>query len=282
MSKAHIGVQMSTVVPILKECGLYEAIRKCTQAGLYHFEVSQVPMTAENVAALKRAEEELGARISAVTALVSPMQEEWAADMDNLEEDFDKIVADCRTLGCTVVRISMLPYEALGSREGALAFAAAIDGMGVRLKEQGIDLYFHTHHAEFTKYDGQYVLDIIRDNAPHIGFELDIHWIQRGGANPVEVIRDYKGRVRVLHLKDYRINGRKYAQEGFGADIIEYAEVGEGNLPIKDCIESGLASGCEYFFIEQDLTYGRTPFESLKISHDNLVQMGYGEMFLPD
>ena len=53
-------------------------------------------------------------------------------------------------------------------------------------------------------------------------------------------------------------------------------------MPIKDCIEAGLESGCEFFFIEQDLTYGRTPFESLKISHDNLVQMGYGEMFLPD
>lgn len=282
MSKAHIGVQMSTVVPVLKECGLYEAIRRCTQAGLYYFEVSQIPMTAENVAELKRAEEELGAHVSALTAVVSPIKEAWGARMDSLEKDFDKIVADCRTLGCTVVRVSALPAEALGSREGALAFAAAIDRMGVRLKELGIDLYFHTHHAEFARYDGQYVLDIIRDNAPHIGFELDIHWIQRGGANPVEVIRDYKGRVRVLHLKDYRINGHKFVEEGFMADIIEYAEVGEGNLPIKECIEAGLAGGCEYFFIEQDLTYGRTPFESLKLSHDNLVKLGYGELFLPE
>ena len=26
-------------------------------------------------------------------------------------------------------------------------------------------------------------------------------------------------------------------------------------------------------------TYGRAPFDSLKISHDNLVKMGYGEWF---
>ena len=59
----------------------------------------------------------------------------------------------------------------------------------------------------------------------------------------------------------------------------ELAEVGEGSLPIKECIEAGLAGGSEYFLVEQDETYGRDRFESLKISHDNLVKMGYGEWF---
>ena len=34
-----------------------------------------------------------------------------------------------------------------------------------------------------------------------------------------------------------------------------------------------------YFLIEQDDTYGRDPYESLKISHDNLVRMGYADWF---
>ena len=42
---------------------------------------------------------------------------------------------------------------------------------------------------------------------------------------------------------------------------------------------AGLAGGSEYFLVEQDDTYGRDPFESLKISHDNLVKLGYGEWF---
>ena len=34
-----------------------------------------------------------------------------------------------------------------------------------------------------------------------------------------------------------------------------------------------------YLLIEQDDTYGRDPYESLKISHDNLVRMGYADWF---
>ena len=47
----------------------------------------------------------------------------------------------------------------------------------------------------------------------------------------------------------------------------------------KACIEAGLAGGSEYFLVEQDITYGRDPFECLKTSHDNLVKMGYGDWF---
>ena len=116
-----------------------------------------------------------------------------------------------------------------------------------------------------------------------MGFELDIHWIQRGGENPVEFIKKYAGRIRLLHLKDYRVTEMKLTE---GADfmqtfanVVQFAEVGEGSLPIKECIEAGLAGGSEYFLIEQDDTYGRDQFESLKISRDNLIALGYGDWF---
>ena len=60
---------------------------------------------------------------------------------------------------------------------------------------------------------------------------------------------------------------------------VQFAEVGEGSLPVKECIEAGLAGGSEYFLIEQDDTYGRDPFESLKISRDNLIALGYEDWF---
>ena len=62
-------------------------------------------------------------------------------------------------------------------------------------------------------------------------------------------------------------------------NIVEFAEVGEGSLPVKECIEAGLEGGSEYFLIEQDATYGRDAFESLKISRDNLIKLGYADWF---
>ena len=140
---------------------------------------------------------------------------------------------------------------------------------------------------EFVKYDGEYLLDIIKNTTKHMGFELDIHWIQRGGENPVEFIKKYNGRIRLLHLKDYRIGEVKMPEGDFDVqkfmaafnDIVEFAEVGEGSLPVKECIEAGLEGGSEYFLIEQDTTYGRDPFESLKISRDHLIKLGYGDWF---
>ena len=160
-------------------------------------------------------------------------------------------------------------------------------------KEEGIDLYYHNHHVEFARYNGKYLLDIIKDNTKNLGFELDIHWIHRGGENPVEFIKKYAGRIRLLHLKDYRIGEMKMPEGGIDFtnresimkfmggfnNVVQFAEVGEGTLPVAACIEAGLAGGSEYFLVEQDDTYGRDPFESLKISHDNLVKLGYGEWF---
>jgi len=243
-------------------------------------------MTAENVSGMRKACREFGIKIAANTAALEPMAPGMPGEY--LVSDFDKIVEDCKALDTNMLRIGMLPITCMGSREKAVDFVKRADEMAERLGEHGIDLYYHNHHVEFVKYDGQYLLDIIRDNTKKMGFELDIHWIHRGGENPVEFIRRYAGRIRLLHLKDYRIArlpvpGEGFDMKAFFADffnLVEFAEVGEGNLPIRECIEAGLAGGSEYFLIEQDDTYGRDPFESLKISRDNLIAMGYGDWFV--
>ena len=181
----------------------------------------------------------------------------------------------------------------LGSYEKPVHYARQAEECALKLKEDDKDLYYHNHHIEFVRYNGEYLLDIIRANAPHMGFELDTHWIHRGGENPVEFIKKYAGSIRLLHLKDYRIGEMQMPEGGLDMtdrasvmkfmggfkDTVQFAEVGEGSLPIKACIEAGLAGGAEYFLIEQDDAYGRDPFDCLKTSHDNLVKLGFGDWF---
>lgn len=285
MSKGLIGIQMSTLAKKIGEMSAYEILKKCAEIGYHCVEISQIPMTPENVADMKRACDEFGIKIAACSASLEPMMPGMPGEF--LVSDFDKIVADCKTLNCDMLRIGMLPMTCMGSREKALDFVKRADEMAGRLKEHGIDLYYHNHHVEFTKYDGEYLLDIIKNNTKHMGFELDIHWIQRGGENPIDFINRYAGRIRLLHLKDYRIGEVKMPEGEFDIktfmqafnNIVEFAEVGEGNLPVKECIEAGLAGGSEYFLIEQDDTYGRDPFESLAISRENLIKLGYADWF---
>jgi sugar phosphate isomerase/epimerase len=187
-------------------------------------------------------------------------------------------------------RIGMMPMNAIGDVQKCIDFAKQAEDYALKLKEDGIGLYYHNHHMEFIKVDGKYLLDLLRENAPHMGFELDTHWIHRGGENPVEFIKKYAGSVRLLHLKDYRIgnvempnmagpDGMQKFVEAFFYKPVQFAELGTGTLPLKECIEAGLAGGAEYFLVEQDETYGRDPFECLKTSHDHLVELGYGDWF---
>lgn len=285
MGKGLIGIQMSTIKKKVDELGAYETLKACAEMGYHCMEVSQIPMTPENVSGMKKACDEFGIKIAANSAALEPMMPGMPGEF--LNTDFDKIVEDCKTLNTDMLRIGMLPMTCMGSREKAIDFVKRADEMAERLGEHGIDLYYHNHHVEFVKYDGQYLLDIIKDNTKKMGFELDIHWIHRGGENPVTFINQYAGRIRLLHLKDYRIAPIRMPEGDFDFkavmgqfyNLTEFAEVGEGSLPIKECIEAGLAGGSEYFLIEQDDTYGRDPFESLKISRDNLIAMGYKDWF---
>ena len=86
----------------------------------------------------------------------------------------------------------------------------------------------------------------------------------------------YKWRVmRSNGIDEKYITGDATDREKFQ----KFAEVGEGSIDMPACIQAGLDGGSEYFLVEQDNCYGRDPFESLKISHDNLVKMGYADWF---
>ena len=292
MKKGLIGVQMSTIAPNkMPKFDAYESMARLADIGYKCIEISQVPMTDENVKGFRRAIDELGLNVAAVSALTAANPMMPGCDMSNPDE-MKKMIADAKYLDCDMFRIGGMPVEARFSLQAAVDFAKQADDFACQLKEQGIDLYYHNHHFEFVRHEGKFLMDIIKENTKHLGFELDIHWIHRGGVDPIKFINRYAGRIRLLHLKDYRIapmvaepNVDFSTREGMMAayaamnNIVQFAEVGEGTLDIPGCIEAGLNGGSEYFLVEQDMTYGRDPFESLKISHDNLVKMGYGDWF---
>ncbi|MBZ5750680.1 MULTISPECIES: sugar phosphate isomerase/epimerase family protein [Metabacillus] len=286
MNKGKIGVQMMMLKGKVEEIGVYETMRKINELGYHAVEVSQIPMTEENVSELKRASADFDIKIAAMSAGLEPMLPGMPGE--TLSADFEKIVNDCKTLDCNFLRIGMMPLNLMGDKDQIMAFIDRAEAMAVRLAEQGIDLYYHTHHLEFQKYDGVYLLDMIKNNTSKLGFELDVHWIQRAGENPAEFVKQYAGRVSLLHLKDYRVGQMDLTDVDFKdmakfmqifTNTIEFAEVGEGNLDMKAIIEAGLESGAQYFLVEQDDVYGKDPFDCLQTSAENLRKLGYADWF---
>ena len=285
---AKIGVQAMMLKGKFDELGAYDTLKKVSEIGYNTIEISQIQMTPENVSEIKRACDDFGIHVVAMSPAIegNPVMPQ-----ENLQDDYDKIVADARTLNCKFMRIGMLPIPSMFSLEKVLEFCEKLEVTAQKLQKDGIKLYYHNHHVEFQKYDGEYLLDIIRKHAPTVGFEIDVHWVQRAGEDPVKVLEKYDGLVDLVHLKDYRVGALDPSvldflakgdiagfMDGFN-NLIEFAEVGEGNLDFHAIIEAGKNSGAKYFLVEQDDTYGKDPFECLQTSYDNLVEMGYGDMF---
>ncbi len=272
---AQIGVIIMMLKKKFDEEGIYPSLKKYADLGYRVMEVSQVSTTPENIAELKRACGDFGLTVGAMSAMLAdPGQKGY----ENLTDNYGKIVGDCRALGCNYLRMGSMPGEYKDSAENYAKFAKDSDLMAKKLLDDGIKLYFHNHHGEFAMTPGKKVgLDIIKENSELLGFELDVHWIWRGGCDPVKKILEYRGRAQIIHLKDYRIAlaDIEAAKRGERQDIIQFAEVGEGTLDMPAIMKAGMDIGAEYFFIEQDSTYGRDVFESLRISKENLINMGY-------
>ena len=285
---AKLGVQAMMLRDSFAEVGAFETLRKVSAIGYNAVEISQIPMTAGNVAELDRSRSELGMDIAALSVALEKPQ---GRPGDSLRDDFDKIVEDAKKLDSTLLRIGMLAFPAMKSIDAVIDFAEEANGYAERLQEHGISLYYHNHHIEFAKFDGKYMLDISADNPPARGMEIDVHWGQRGGLDPVRPLEKYAGRTAMVHLKDYRIG--ELPESAFGLletgdvmgfmrefkDVVQFAEVGEGNLDFASIIPAAQAAGAQYLLVEQDELYGRTVWEALQTSHDNLVALGHSDLF---
>lgn len=285
MTKPTIGVQMMMLREKVQEMGITETFKRVKEIGFSTVELSQIPMTEENVSEIKKCLEELDMKVCATSAAIKSLMP--SIKMENLRDDFDKIVSDTKALNCKYIRVGMISFDCLGSKEKIIEYTKELNEFGKRLKEEGLELYYHNHHVEFAKYDGEYIMDIMaKESDPeYLGFELDVHWLQRGGVNPLEWIKKLEGRIKIIHIKDYRIaqtidlsGGMEQIMTNM-ALMVQFAEIGEGNLDIKAIIDLAGETGVEHIFIEQDDTYGKDPFESLEISARNLRALGYEDRF---
>ncbi|MDQ4501227.1 sugar phosphate isomerase/epimerase [Sinomonas sp. ASV322] len=285
---ARIGVQAMMLRESFAELGPFETLRKVADIGYRVVEVSQIPMDEANIAELERARGELGIEFAALSA---QLDGEKGATPYPLAVDVERAVGDCRRLGTDMLRIGMAPMSELRTEGAVLDYARRAEKAAQALADEGIALYYHNHHVEFAKLGGRHIMDLLADEAPSMGLEIDVHWVQRGGLDPVRTLAKYAGRTAMVHLKDYRIGplsdeGVKAHADGdheafmrHFAEVVQFAEVGEGNLDFASIVPAAIEAGAKYLLVEQDRLYGRTVFEALAISHRNLVALGFEDLF---
>ena len=213
---AVLGVQMMMLKDQVAEQGMFAVLQRIKDMNINAVEVSQIPMSEENTADLERAVKELGMTVGALSGALKPGP---TATGDNIEENFDKIVSDCHRLGTTFVRIGMMPHRAMASKEACEAWAAEVEPAASRLAADGITLCYHNHHVDLAQFDGERIFDIVRRVSPTLHFEIDVHWVQRGGRDPVDVLREYARAVQDRHpAQPSQSPGRQDKGGNYGGD----------------------------------------------------------------
>jgi len=134
-------------------------------------------------------------------------------------------------------------------------------------KKAGIQLSYHNHSFEFQPLEGGVTgyETMIKEFSPDMHFEVDVFWIQLGGKDPVDMIRQLKGRVSQLHLKD--LNKSIKAPMFSGVPKEAFEELGDGVIGMEPIIKAAEEAGVKICHVEQD--HSPHPIKSIQqsISH---------------
>lgn len=188
---------------------------------------------------------------------------------DQLWNHIDEVIEQHRLWNCKHVAIGSMPEEYRGSEAGFKRFAQEASAVGEKLARAGLTFSYHNHSFEFVRFGSRTGLEILyaESDPRYLQAEIDTYWVQHGGSDPADWVRRMKNRMPVVHLKDMTVVNE-------GGEIKQImAEVGEGNLNWPAVIAACREAGVEWYAVEQDFCR-RDPFESLKISHQNLQAMG--------
>jgi sugar phosphate isomerase/epimerase len=249
MSKSPLAIQMYTVRDAAAQ-DFPGALQKVAELGYDAVELAG--MFDLSATALRQILDDLGLQcISAHVAL------------PNLRNNLDQEIETYLALGASYLVCPVLPLEERGEEAGYRALAAELNQIGERCRAKGIQFCYHHHAFELVQFNGKYGLDILlEDSDPaNVQLQADVYWLHIGGEDPATYIRQWPGRVPLIHLKDVS-----------ATEPPTFAEVGAGILAWPEILAVAKENGAQWYIVEQDRCPG-DPFESAKISIDNYRKM---------
>jgi sugar phosphate isomerase/epimerase len=162
--------------------------------------------------------------------------------LEAIESRLPELAAEAEVLGTPRVIVSWIepPASAAQADEAADRLAgAAREAAGL-----GLELGFHNHDGELRRLeDARTFLDRLLESP--LFLELDLGWAWWAGVDPVELLEHTRGRVPLVHVKDFRERG-----------VRSFCPVGDGGVGYERVAPAAAAAGVEWLLVEQDEAVG--------------------------
>jgi sugar phosphate isomerase/epimerase len=199
------------------------------------------------------------------------MVEDAGLGHDSAHFDYDTIPSKIdygKQLGLKYMVCSILPKNLWGSPAGFREAAGNLNTWGKQVHDAGMQLVFHNHNYEFKSLDSTTGFDVLMEhtNPALVKLEFDLYWLTQGGQDPAAMMKKYKDRLVLVHLKDRVANSPvNYAPD----DEQHIIELGKGSIDWKPLLSQARAQGIKLALLDQDET--KLPvFESMKVNFDYL------------
>ncbi|HEX3386750.1 MAG TPA: sugar phosphate isomerase/epimerase [Mucilaginibacter sp.] len=174
------------------------------------------------------------------------------ADYGQIVKDPEQFIKLAKLFGCKYIMVAWIPHGSTFTIDDAKKAVDDFNKVGKVLSENGITLCYHDHGYEFGPYDDGTLFDyIVKNTDPkYVSFEMDMMWTFHGGADPAKLLYKYKGRWKLMHLKDIR-KGIANDLTG-GTDTKNDVALGTGQINIPEVLKAAKAVGIKHYFIEDE------------------------------
>jgi sugar phosphate isomerase/epimerase len=175
------------------------------------------------------------------------------ADFAELEKSPQAIAQQAKELGVKYVVCYWIPHHGddftLADTETAIR---VFNTAGKVLAESGISFCYHPHGYEFRPNGKGTLFDLMmaKLDPKYVNFEMDVFWIKHPGQDPVKILKKYKNRFPLMHLKD-RKPGTEGNQNG-RSDVETNVVLGQGDVGIAAIMKVAGKYGVKHFFIEDE------------------------------
>lgn len=185
--------------------------------------------------------------------------------VDRLRDHLEEEAEFNKAIGSKYIICPYMPEELRGDAwaEQFKLFAEVAE----KLKAYDLEFAYHNHDFEITEHiNGERVFDALFIQAPGVKAEMDVCWVQVAGLNPLEYIKQYSGRLPLIHLKDMRLT-----ENG-----VQTVVLGEGEVDLPNVIKTAGEAGVQWLVVEQD-TCQLPPLTSVGISMEWLRKNYIGQ-----
>ena len=93
-----------------------------------------------------------------------------------------------------------------------------------------------------------------------VHFEADLFWVTKGGYDPINLLKKFPGRIKLLHVKD-------------ATPELEGTTVGKGIIDFEAIFKVGKKDAVEYYFVEDERT--DAPFKNIKADYEFISSQKY-------